>query len=185
MSDTYEKNGDKLGNNSEQFFPMEAINRFGERLKEAIGDESNMSFAKKCGLSDTLIGKYVRGESYPSIAKLPAIAKACGKSMSWLLSGVDDEAQKLPGSEQHDNHIHLDSDELTNWWEMIFKSLTDSEKQKAVMLFQRYGINALLPNIIEENAAASIASKEILLQRGDIENSSSAPNVSTQNKKAG
>ena len=145
-----------------------------------MGGESKTLFAKKCGLSDTLIGKYLRGESYPSINKLPAIANACGKSMSWLLTGADENLSHSEGG----SSTPRVSDELTNWWLMIFESLTDTERKKAVSLFQRYGISALLPNIMEEDAAASVISREILQQRSSAENTPPASEVSTQGKKA-
>ncbi|HGY4723317.1 TPA: helix-turn-helix domain-containing protein [Citrobacter amalonaticus] len=183
MSDRYKKNDEKEAKKTNRFFLEEEINRFGKRLEEAMGGESKTAFAKKCGISDTVIGKYLRGESYPSINKLPAIANACGKSMNWLIIGRDDAQGTVNKTDI--NSQGATEDELTNWWVMIFKSLTDSERKKAINLFQRHGISALLPDIMDVNAAASVESQEILRRRNSTESSAPAPHVSAPGKKAG
>ncbi|EKE1131713.1 helix-turn-helix transcriptional regulator [Salmonella enterica] len=183
MSDRYTRNDEKEAKKTNRFYLEEEINRFGKRLEEAMGGESKTAFAKKCGVSDTVIGKYLRGESYPSINKLPAIANACGKSMNWLIIGRDD-AQGSVNETDTNSQVTVE-DELTNWWLMIFKSLTDSERKKAINLFQRHGISALLPDIMDVNAAASVESQEILRRRNSTESNSTASQVSTHGKKAG
>ncbi|WP_050978612.1 helix-turn-helix domain-containing protein [Edwardsiella tarda] len=183
MSDTYNKIDEKEAKKTNRFFLEEEINRFGKRLEEAMAGESKVSFAKKCGISDTVIGKYLRGESYPSINKLPAIANACGKSMNWLIIGSNDAHEEV---NKADIKLSVQTeDELTNWWLMIFKSLTESERKKAINLFQRHGISALLPDIMDENATASVESQEILRRRNSTESNSLASKVSTRGKKAG
>ncbi|TBR38132.1 LexA family transcriptional regulator [Marinomonas agarivorans] len=69
------------------------INRFKDRLKEAIGDESVRSFSKRCGISESVIRKYLAG-SHPVLDKLPKIAEATNKSMEWLVSGAQSVEQQ-------------------------------------------------------------------------------------------
>ncbi len=64
----------------------EQIDRFSERLEEAIGNESVRSFSKRCGISESVIRKYLAG-SHPNVDKLPRIAEAANKSMEWLITG--------------------------------------------------------------------------------------------------
>lgn len=67
-----------LGNESELF---------GGRLKSVFGAESNRSFAKRCGISDALLGAYIRGEKLPGLEKLVAIAEAGNVTVDWLATG--------------------------------------------------------------------------------------------------
>ncbi|EAR7071085.1 hypothetical protein JFA41_003884 [Salmonella enterica subsp. enterica serovar Poona] len=70
-------------------------------------------------------------------------------------------------------------------WEMIYTAMTQAQREAVVDIFITGGLKMLMPTVIELASVESSTRKEILLQRGDTENSSSAPNVSTQSKKAG
>jgi len=83
---------------------------FSERLRIAIGNESTNRFAKKCGIGESLVRKYLNG-SLPGIDKALAMARASGVSLDWLVSGegsmradekadeasLDDEFAMVPG----------------------------------------------------------------------------------------
>ena len=60
---------------------------FGIRLREAKGDESIRSFARRCGFSNALIGAYLKGEKLPGMENLVAIAVAAGVTVDWLATG--------------------------------------------------------------------------------------------------
>jgi phage repressor protein C with HTH and peptisase S24 domain len=60
---------------------------FKERLKVAMAGESGYSFAKKCGIAESLIRKYLAGESLPGLDKLITIAAASDVSVEWLATG--------------------------------------------------------------------------------------------------
>lgn len=57
------------------------------RLREVVGDESQRSFAGRCGFSDRLLGSYLHGEKLPGVENLRAIADAVGVTVDWLVSG--------------------------------------------------------------------------------------------------
>lgn len=59
---------------------------FSHRLETAIGDQSVLSFAKKCGVSDSLVRKYLGG-SLPGLDKLLLLAKAAEVRVGWLATG--------------------------------------------------------------------------------------------------
>ena len=66
----------------------QGLQGFGDRLKGVIGNESYASFARRCdGISDSLIGAYVRGEKKPTLNNLLAIAMSAGVLMDWLATG--------------------------------------------------------------------------------------------------
>ncbi|MDN6860738.1 helix-turn-helix transcriptional regulator [Pseudomonas sp. CAN2814] len=60
--------------------------KFSERLHLAIGDQSVLAFAKRCGISDSLVRKYLGG-SLPGMDNLVTLATAAGVSIEWLATG--------------------------------------------------------------------------------------------------
>lgn len=59
---------------------------FADRLRSLIGDGSVSAFARKVGLSESLIRKYVKG-SEPSLARANQIAQQFNVSLEWLATG--------------------------------------------------------------------------------------------------
>lgn len=107
------------------------IVRFGERLREAMKGMSNVELAKRSGLSEGSIRKYIKGESYPSIDNAALVADACGVSLIWLLCGFEvRENQHNSTSEESDDFRDL----LT-----IFKSLSIAERKSLLHLLGRKG----------------------------------------------
>lgn len=60
---------------------------FGERLRTVLGEDSIRAFAGRCGVSDGLIGAYLRGEKSPGLKHLVALAEAGGVTVDWLATG--------------------------------------------------------------------------------------------------
>lgn len=193
MTNSYQNNDDLLSKKSDQTLSEEGIVRFGERLKDAIGEESILSFAKRCGLSDTLVGKYIKGQSYPGIDKMPLLAKATGKSIAWFFE-EDSNQSSIEGQK-------YDREELQEWWRMISKSLTVSELAAVVEIFKKGGKDALLANGLNAsqytnlpqstiNTALMLESlnpevrKEILAQYGIAEQNSPVTPDTEPHKKA-
>jgi transcriptional regulator with XRE-family HTH domain len=63
--------------------------KFKGRLKEAMGGESNRSFAVKCDISEMTLRRYLLGDTYPPLDTLEKIAEVSGRSLAWLASGED------------------------------------------------------------------------------------------------
>lgn len=68
-------------------FHDEQIGRFPERLEQAMRGRSAREFARASGISDASVRDYLRGDSYPSLDRLDAIAAAAGVSAKWLAVG--------------------------------------------------------------------------------------------------
>lgn len=68
-------------------FHNEQIVRFGERLEKAMGGLNKSEIARRSGLSEASVRKYLRGDSYPTIDSAARVADACGVSLMWLLTG--------------------------------------------------------------------------------------------------
>ena len=63
------------------------FDQFPSRLKTCLGNNSGNSFARLCGFSESLLRKYLSGESLPGIERIVAIAEAAGVSLEWLATG--------------------------------------------------------------------------------------------------
>jgi len=59
---------------------------FARRLRAAIGDQPVLRFAQKCGMSDSLVRKYLDG-ALPGLEKLIMLAKAADVRVEWLATG--------------------------------------------------------------------------------------------------
>lgn len=74
--------------NAENFDIAEHVmTSFSDRLWESIGKESVLSFAKRAGVSEGVVRKYVKGDAEPTVSRLIAMANAAGVSVNWLATG--------------------------------------------------------------------------------------------------
>jgi len=60
---------------------------FATRLKQIIGEDSVSRFAKKCGVTESMLRKYLLGDSVPGTDKLVRITQVAGVSLRWLATG--------------------------------------------------------------------------------------------------
>lgn len=58
---------------------------FSERIRNLIGDESVSSFARRVGLKQAAIDRYVKGKRAPAADALVVIASKCSVTTDWLL----------------------------------------------------------------------------------------------------
>lgn len=58
---------------------------FSNRIKQLIGSESVSAFARRIGLKQAAIDRYVKGVRAPAADALVAISRACSVSTDWLL----------------------------------------------------------------------------------------------------
>jgi SAM-dependent methyltransferase/transcriptional regulator with XRE-family HTH domain len=78
----------------------------GERLtacaKQAGGKRA---LAKRVGLSEAQLFRYLRGESEPTASKLIAIAEAAGLDAAWVLTGDGNKTKSTAPSLKHDREL--------------------------------------------------------------------------------
>ena len=60
---------------------------FATRLKLMIGKNPASRFARKCGLNEGTLRKYLMGEATPGVDKLLRIAQVAGVNLHWLVTG--------------------------------------------------------------------------------------------------
>ncbi|MBB1438564.1 helix-turn-helix transcriptional regulator [Shewanella sp. SG41-4] len=58
---------------------------FKKRLSELLTGANKREFSQISGLSEEVLGKYLRGQSTPNVDRLLAIAKTGNVSVSWLV----------------------------------------------------------------------------------------------------
>jgi len=59
-----------------------------ERLRLLIGSEPVAAFARRCGLSESVLRTYLKDGRMPRLDKAAAIAAAAGVSLGWLAGGA-------------------------------------------------------------------------------------------------
>lgn len=76
--------------------PLTEESDFTERLRRLIAGSTVSAFARKVGLSESLIRKYLKG-SEPSLSRACLIAKINDVSLDWLATGDDQPRQPPEG----------------------------------------------------------------------------------------
>lgn len=64
-----------------------ATAELGLRLKAIIGDESVASFARRCGIAESVLRTYLRDGRMPPLDRALAISAAAAVSVDWLATG--------------------------------------------------------------------------------------------------
>lgn len=79
-----------------------SFTEFKDRLKLAMGSESQRSFSVRCKVSTGTLSSYLNGTTTPDLEKLNDIAIASGYSMAWLATGEGSMKRNETISEQTD-----------------------------------------------------------------------------------
>lgn len=137
MSDAYKEKSDERSKIRDRIISSSSIIRFGERLKQAMNGMTNVELAKRAGMSEATIRKYLAGKIYPTIDSLAVVAEACAVPFSWLAFG-EDTGDNI-GASHVDLKDDIDSELLT-----AFNRLSLKEKQLVVNYIYREGINNLV-----------------------------------------
>ncbi|EOG2833199.1 helix-turn-helix domain-containing protein [Salmonella enterica] len=144
-----------MNEKTQQSIPADTINSFSKRLREGIGNESVRSFAKRCGLSDTAIRAYLSGKSLPTIDNLATIASITGRSVSWLIYGIEENLSTEINTSQNKVDCY-DSDE--GMLNIIKNFMTQEEKNKALQIFRKGGLKDLMPAVVEGGPQSTVES---------------------------
>lgn len=137
-----EKHG-KQRKNREQFFLESGINRFPERLKEAMnqaGGLTNLHLAEMAGMSEGVIRKYLKGESYPTLDRLVSIASVCNCDVSWLATGKEVTSNIRTSSDVITGSL----DPLTEQFINVVSVVNDEVKKDFLKLIYTKGIEGIL-----------------------------------------
>ena len=67
--------------------PGSELGTFPKRLEFIVGEQSVRAFARRCGMSDTVLRQYLAGKSEPTRLALISIAEAGNVRVEWLATG--------------------------------------------------------------------------------------------------
>lgn len=76
---------------------------FSERIKQLIGRDSVSAFARRVGLKQASVDRYVKAVHSPNGEALIAVSTHCGVTTDWLLGLVD----KPPEGYRDDNELNV------------------------------------------------------------------------------
>ncbi len=95
---------------------------FGERLKYLIEEQkiNQKILAKNVGLSESLIGRYLKNEREPGISKAEQIADYFGVDLNWLITGRTFEERLASRPHKKKQPI------INNWLFTVNNSHTDN-----------------------------------------------------------
>lgn len=91
-STSYDEKSEGEDKNRKRIFTESGIIHFPERLKQAMekaGGLSNIQLAKRAEMSESVVRKYLKGDTYPTLDRVALLADACRCSVQWLATGED------------------------------------------------------------------------------------------------
>ncbi|MAY42605.1 MULTISPECIES: helix-turn-helix transcriptional regulator [unclassified Neptuniibacter] len=85
---------------TERPIPSEGIRRFSERLEILVQEHGSVrSYASSASLSEGVVRKYLKGDTYPTLDRVDMLAAAGNVNAAWLVTG---EGSKHPGEENQE-----------------------------------------------------------------------------------
>ncbi|MEQ5119531.1 helix-turn-helix domain-containing protein [Morganella morganii] len=159
---SYDKDSYDVDNSMPRGFTRNGITQFKDRLKQAMGNESGNSFAKRCGISEASVRAYLSGKTYPSLDKLAVLAEKCEVPISWLANG-DNE-----GNSMNRNIVpeHVTEAQEKVWQEFLHR-MTPIERDSIIDSVVRKGLSVLLQSAqrIDTTDASSVSSQAMAVAR--------------------
>ncbi|EBH4416577.1 helix-turn-helix transcriptional regulator [Salmonella enterica] len=138
---------------TDRTFNVTTIERFSERLKEAMQGVSNHEIARRSGLSEAAIRKYVKGESYPTIDNAAKVADACGVSLSWLLT-EQEPSQLFTNNNSHHSarannltHSNKTDQATVDGISLLLSGVASSDVQSLFQALCNVGIKGILSKL--------------------------------------
>ncbi|EKT54185.1 helix-turn-helix domain-containing protein [Providencia sneebia] len=137
MSDSYNEKSDDKSKIRDRIISTTSIIRFGERLKQAMNGMTNVELAKRTGMSEATIRKYIAGKIFPTIDSLAIVADACGVSFAWLAFGDTHDTN-------NNSSNNVLKDDFNKELLTAFNRLSPAERELIVNYIYREGINNLV-----------------------------------------
>lgn len=130
---------------------LKGVEHFGKRLESVMGTEPIASFARGCHISPAIVRKYLKAGTLPGIDNIVAIAAYTGKSLSWLITGVEgSNASNTSDSPP----VPLTEEEIARWWGCISDALTIDDKIRIIAAFKQGGLQALfVPTLVSNKTS--------------------------------
>lgn len=114
-------------NKNYSFDDIEKV-RFRENLQKSMIGETNSSFARKCGVSETMIRKYLNGDAFPRATTISKISEVTGKSIAWLLGEQSSDEVRVSNKNVEEEQCDKELNLLMN----LFNYLSGDQKIKVL-----------------------------------------------------
>ncbi|ECZ7353831.1 helix-turn-helix transcriptional regulator [Salmonella enterica] len=131
-------------------FSNERIERFGERLKLAMKGMTKSELARRSGISEGAIRKYLIGESYPAINNAAKVADACNVPLPWLLLG-DDVSSDCATQNQHNSTIKAE-DRASSTLISLLSMVSERDRNALAVAASEIGIKGILSKLQQPDA---------------------------------
>ncbi|ECH0315306.1 helix-turn-helix transcriptional regulator [Salmonella enterica] len=139
-------------------FSNERIERFGERLKLAMKGMTKSELARRSGISEGAIRKYLIGESYPAINNAAKVADACNVPLPWLLLG-DDVSSDCATQNQHNSTIKAE-DRASSTLISLLSMVSERDRNALAVAASEIGIKGILSKLQQPEAQHSQPERE-------------------------
>ncbi|EAR6707912.1 XRE family transcriptional regulator [Salmonella enterica] len=138
-------------------FSNERIERFGERLKAAMKGMSNSELARRSGISEGAIRKYITGESYPAINNAMKVADACNVPLPWLLLGDD---CSLSPSDRISKNSTTTTDKATSMFVCLLSMVSEQDRNALAIAASEIGIKGILSKLQQADTVTVAPERE-------------------------
>ncbi|EHE2941861.1 helix-turn-helix transcriptional regulator [Salmonella enterica] len=135
----------------------ERIERFGERLKAAMKGMSNSELARRSGISEGAIRKYITGESYPAINNAMKVADACNVPLPWLLLGDD---CLLSSSDHISKNSTTTTDKATSMFVCLLSMVSEQDRNALAIAASEIGIKGILSKLQQADTVTVAPERE-------------------------
>ncbi|EJK1074257.1 helix-turn-helix transcriptional regulator [Salmonella enterica] len=139
-------------------FSNERIERFGERLKLAMKGMTKSELARRSGISEGAIRKYLIGESYPAINNAAKVADACNVPLPWLLLG-DDASSDYTTQIQQNSTIEA-GDRASSTLISLLSMVSERDRNALAVAASEIGIKGILSKLQQPEAQHSQPERE-------------------------
>jgi transcriptional regulator with XRE-family HTH domain len=89
--------------------PAWNIDAFSGRLRQALNGKTPYSLERETGIAQSLIRKYLSGQSVPGTDKLVALATAANVSITWLATGMGETGTEGLAHQESVSEVDLSS----------------------------------------------------------------------------
>ncbi len=138
-------------------FSNERIEYFGERLKAAMKGMSNSELARRSGISEGAIRKYITGESYPAINNAMKVADACNVPLPWLLLGDD---CSLSPSDHISKNSTTTTDKATSMFVCLLSMVSEQDRNALAIAASEIGIKGILSKLQQADTVTVAPERE-------------------------
>lgn len=148
---SYEEKSEEVDKNRKRIFIESGIIHFPERLKlamEKAGGLSNIQLAKRAEMSESVVRKYLKGETYPTLDRVALLADACKCSVEWLATGDNNGSYEKEVHAQTSDPVGVGS---VGEFFAVISRMKEEDRERLLGVIYTNGVASLLKLGDEQN----------------------------------